>query len=160
MSFVDKIEIGITIVIKWWQNRDDVVVKKNGFTIVELVAAIGIMALIVILVAPSLFTSSTNAREKAYRTKITIIEKAAVLYGQDHYREIVNDANLQSISGSLYYVKTIAIGDLVPKYIEKDVETGTKFIFDPRDNTKFLDDYEITIMIAEKTKKVTAKFDN
>lgn len=138
--------------------------KKNGFTLVELLGVITVIALLIILVAPNITGSSTAVKEKAFRTKINNIEKAAIDYGLDNYRAIVNGANddlpgygLESTEDVIYRIQTIKIRDLVPEYLVKEVETGNKFVIDPRDSTKFLDDLDITIRINTNTRKVTAK---
>lgn len=138
--------------------------KKNGFTLVELLGVVTVIALLIILVTPNITGSSTAVKEKAFRTKINNIEAAAVQYGIDNYRAIVNGANddlpgygLESTEDVIYRTHTIKIRNLVPEYVVKETETGDKFIIDPRDSTKFLDDLDITIKINTNTRKVTAK---
>ena len=138
--------------------------KKNGFTLVELLGVVTVIALLIILVTPNITGSSTAVKEKAFRTKINNIEAAAVQYGIDNYRSIVNGANddlpgygLESTEDVIYRTHTIKIRNLVPEYVVKETETGDKFIIDPRDSTKFLDDLDITIKINTNTRKVTAK---
>jgi len=64
--------------------------KKNGFTLVEIIAVIIILALIMILVTPNLSNAGQNSRKKIYQTKVEMIEDAAIIYGQDKYRSIIN----------------------------------------------------------------------
>lgn len=151
--------------VKWtYENRDDIM-KKKGFTIVELIAVITVLALLLILVVPTITSSSTSAREKTYQTKIESIETAAKLYGQDNYRTIVDGANdgeegfyIESTEDIKYRVQKIKVSDLVPKYVEPDTDEGTGHVVDPRNSNMFLDDYEIEVKINTNTRKVTAKF--
>ncbi len=131
---------------------------KKGFTLVELIAVIVVLAVIIALVAPSLLNTSSAAKEKTFRTKTELMENSAVIYGQDNYRSIVDGGIKQTIDGIQYYTKVVYVKDLVPEYITKDEEKGPKYVTDPRQNGKFLDDYTITIMINTNTRKVTAKF--
>lgn len=140
--------------------------NKKGFTLVELLAVIVILGIIIVVVAPSLLDTSKGARKKTYETKIANIETAAVLFGQDNYRKIINGANdgtdgyaLESTEDVIFRTMTISVKDLVPNYLSKDTgEDSEYFVQDPRDNSDFLDDYTITIRINPNTRKVTAKF--
>ncbi len=139
--------------------------KKNGFTLVELLAVIVVLAIIIILVAPSLLGSADSTKKKAFETKVGLIETSAAIYGQDKYRVIVNaaergDSNfrIETEDGVRYAIEVKRVGDLVPDYVEKDRETAP-YIQDPRDNSKSLDDYTVTIRINLNTRKVTAEFD-
>ncbi len=139
--------------------------KKNGFTIVEVLAVIIILALIMILVVPNILSSSTATKQKAYETKIFLIEDAAIMYGQDHYREIVDNANdgvegysKESTDDIIYRTYTLKVKDLIPDYLESDNDNGEGLVTDPRDNLNYLDENEIVIKINTNTRKVTAKY--
>lgn len=132
-----------------------VLVKKKGFTLVEMIGVIVILALILLLVTPAIMKAATATRQKTYETKIVNIETAAVEYGQDNYRDIINNAD--SVDG-VYRTRTVFVKDLVPTYLTKDSDNEDGLVRDPRDNSKYLDDYTVTIRINPNTRKVTAKF--
>ena len=65
--------------------------KKNGFTLVELLAVIIILTLVITIA----FVSVTRVREESLKrvveTKVEQIEQAAILYGQDNPNELTTD---------------------------------------------------------------------
>ena len=58
--------------------------KKNGFTLVELMAVIVLIALIMTIAIPNVLRLSKNTKIKAYDTKINLLESAAEAYGNDN----------------------------------------------------------------------------
>lgn len=58
--------------------------KKNGFTLVELLAVIVLLALLMAIAVPSAFKLNSKVKGKAYNTKIDLIEQAANNYGQSN----------------------------------------------------------------------------
>ena len=58
--------------------------KKNGFTLIELIVVIVIIALLMVLTIPNILKISKQTKLQAYDTKISLIEKAAVDYGNDN----------------------------------------------------------------------------
>ena len=51
--------------------------KKQGFTLVELLAAIVIMGVIALIVFPSVSSYITKSRNKSYNIQVDLLEKAA-----------------------------------------------------------------------------------
>lgn len=68
--------------------------RKNGFTLVELMAVIVLIALIMTIAIPNVLRLSRSTKTKAYLTKIQMIEAAA--------NELGND-NIGAIKGSSSY---------------------------------------------------------
>lgn len=151
--------------------------KKNGFTLVELIAVVGLLALIIIIAVPIVNDSGKNSREKIYQTKVEMIEDAAVIYGQDNYRMIINCSKAKETSDTEFdaskcfkastdrYDKTsegyrtvkLTVGELVQEdYYTADGDDGQ--VVDPRNSSANLDDKEVTIIINPNTRKVTAKY--
>lgn len=131
--------------------------NKKGFTLVEVIAVIAILALIIILVAPNLGSSSMNAKQKSYDTKVKLIEDSAIMYVQDNYGEVLNSAT--TTDGENYTVTWTNISG-VNKFLEEyiSVEPGEVKIPDPRDGSKDLANGTIDITINRKTKQITAKY--
>lgn len=130
--------------------------KKNAFTLIEVLAVIIIISVIAVLVVPNFINSSANSKEKIYQNKIAMLEKAAEMYVQDNYidilknhdEEIIDDENL------CYVIRTIRAIDLVPDYYVS--EKDGKHIIDPRNNGQYLDDYIITLSVDVKNRKYSS----
>ncbi len=57
--------------------------KSKGFTLVELLGVIVVLALIIAIAVPSVITITNKIKNKMYCTKIENIEAAAKLYAED-----------------------------------------------------------------------------
>lgn len=58
--------------------------RKNGFTLVELLAVIVLLAILMVIAIPNAFKLAGNVKNQAYNTKIELIEKAAQEFGQSN----------------------------------------------------------------------------
>ncbi len=76
--------------------------KKNGFTLVELMAVIVLIALIMTIAIPNVLRLSNNTKVKAYNTKIDLIEAAGEAYGNDNIGAIKDSSGfcVLNISGN------------------------------------------------------------
>ena len=54
---------------------------KKGFTLIELIAVIGLLAIIVVMVATSVISTMDKSEESLYETQIKTIEDAANNWG-------------------------------------------------------------------------------
>lgn len=127
--------------------------KKNGFTLVELIAVIVIMAILLTIAVPNIIGISKKIRKDMYCSKIEDIEAAAKLYGNDYIDEIEKSGNTMKI-----YVYTLVENNLFKK--EKDdciLRNTDKFcISDPRDNSMMDND---SITLTKKDKRIYAEYD-
>lgn len=145
-----------------YQNRGDRVKQKKGFTLVELLGIVVILAILIILVAPNILDSSKGAKQKSYDTKARLIESSAVMYAQDNYGAIVSncasDANCVKGDDGIVTM-TMRVSELVSKdYLVADTDEEGKRVSDPRDNQSSLDNETVTIKVNTKSKKITANF--
>lgn len=139
--------------------------NKKGFTIVEILAVIVILAFILIITIPAVSNSSKKAKERTYQTKVKLIESSAVLFGQDNYGAIVAqmNANLTKCTyktESTNKICELKLKDLVPDYVTADIDRNSDMIEDPRTKGVYLDEKKIIITINTKTRKVTAKMND
>jgi len=58
--------------------------KKNGFTLTELLAVIVIIALLMVLIVPAAMKMSKKVKKKAFDTKIDLIKSAAKSFGENY----------------------------------------------------------------------------
>lgn len=58
--------------------------KKNGFTLVELLGVIAILALLATVATPAIISISNKIKENMYDTKVKLIKETAVLYAEKY----------------------------------------------------------------------------
>lgn len=113
--------------------------NNKGFTLVEIISVIALLALVVIISVPAIGKTSENIKKKTLQTKIENIEQAAILYGQDHRENFTTDVT--------------KVNDCLEKYCKyedgsniencecyKDVITVNTLI-DPNGDSKYDDKY-------------------
>ena len=127
--------------------------KNKGFTLVELLSVIVIMGVLLIIAIPGVNGISRNVKEQMFCNKTRVLEKAARLYGQDFYDDII-DNGLMVVS-----VKDLINNNLFEKE-DKECETnGKPCVIDPRNNTS-LDEATLTITVKEKSTRAYYDFKN
>ena len=140
--------------------------NKKGFTLVEILATIIILGLIVVLIVPNITGTSKNAKESILKTKINNLEKAAVIYAQDHRHLLTENCTVNGTSYNgvckLITVNTIAhdeidaSGNIIhEKYINTDDDAG--HVINPT-NDKYLN--SCSIQIYKKYGKIYAVYTN
>lgn len=98
--------------------------KKNGFTLVEIVISIVILALLGVLLSNRIVNSDSKAKEKVYKSKIELALSAAKTYGHDHIDEL-NASDCTDISIS----RLISL-----EYLESDSSSMYEYV-NPIDNS-------------------------
>lgn len=84
--------------------------KRNGFTLVELICVIVLLALLMVIAVPSALKLSSKVKDKSYLTKIDLIEQAANNYGQTNVSVVRRGISLKDSSRS-YLCKMTYDGD-------------------------------------------------
>ena len=67
--------------------------NKKGFTLIEILVVISILGLVAGIVITNVTKYSTKVKEKALNAKIKNIEKAAIIYGQDHKNKFTSNSS-------------------------------------------------------------------
>ena len=119
--------------------------NNKGFTLVELLAVIVIMGILLLVAIPGVFGISNTVKENIYCKKVSDIEAAAKLYGQDFVDDIEERGYIQ-IS-----VKTLIDNNMYRKESD-ECELGSEdnpCVTDPRDYSA-MDNDVITILKKEK----------
>ena len=62
--------------------------KKEGFTLIEMLAVIAIMGLLIIMITPGIMSIRQNVLENSLANRISMIENAAKDYAHDHINEL------------------------------------------------------------------------
>ncbi len=104
--------------------------KKKGFTLVELLAVIVILAIIITIAMTGFNSVSKRMKEKAYENLVKYIETKASVYANESKNLVTNVDNL------------IKLG-----YLDSDDEAGN--IYDPRDRRHILNCHIVFIENAE-----------
>jgi prepilin-type N-terminal cleavage/methylation domain-containing protein len=125
--------------------------KKNGFTLVELLAVLVILAALITIAVPNVITLSKKIKVNMFCEKVDLLVTNAKLYGQDNY-ESVSDGTLTSVT-----VATLANNGYAKKENNKCQagNSANPCLKDPRDDS-MMDNYTLTLAI--KNKRVEATF--
>ena len=87
--------------------------KKNGFTLVELLSTIVVLGLLLSLVVPFIDRTIKTSKQDLYKSQINLIEGAAKLWGSDN-KSFLDNLNI--------FPYEITLGDLQDSgYLEKDI---------------------------------------
>lgn len=128
--------------------------EKKGFTLVELIIVIAIIALLMVVAIPSIILISNKINDKLYNSKVELILSAAEIYADDNFASLFGDGTTKT---------SIRVKELVPTYLEpdeviKDPTTGevTNKVTDPRDDSSM---NERIIWLTRKNAKVVATLD-
>ena len=83
--------------------------KKNGFTLTEILAVVIILSLLMLIIAPNLLNNIKNKQNKITEAQKQMIEEAANLYAESYFSE---DDNV-----------CITVGDLIDYgFLNNDVQ--------------------------------------
>lgn len=67
--------------------------NNNGFTLVELIAVIVLIALLFVVAIPAAMKVGDNAKKKSFETKLNLIKSAGELYGQKELKVLQTETN-------------------------------------------------------------------
>ena len=135
---------------------------KRGFTLVELLAVIVVLSIVMVIAVPSIGGVIQVINDNMLDKKVTMIEEAAILLGQDVKGSII----ASQTKYNNFPCKSIIVSDLVPDYLDRDNDNvcldedseGTVgCIVDPSDIAKYMDKTEV--IIYYKNKRIHAVVD-
>lgn len=134
--------------------------NNKGFTLVELLATIVLLAVITTIAVPSIMGISNNVKKNMLETKKDLMKENAKLYGEDNLTSLAASTKTLRRKGTNtgYKCQVLTIGSLVNDgYItldEDDEEAGK--VINPVDNSDMSD---IKIIIYFKNKRVVAAYE-
>ena len=140
--------------------------NKKGFTLIELLSVIVLIGLILGIATTGVIRGQKKAKERTLATKVKNIEKAAILYGQNHRENFVdvNDGDSETekslcfqtnddgtnllIPNCKYYNKVIKVNNFLessdnyPEYsFICDVKTGKVYKYINNKNNEYIFNY-------------------
>ena len=119
-------------------NKGDIMKKNKGFTLVELLAVIVILAIVSLVAVPSINGLLRKSRTNMFCKKVESIEAAAKYYAQDNLSDLGSDSKM-------VIANKIPIRLLVEKgYLKKDSDNctvGSNCVTDPRDKSSLDNNY-------------------
>lgn len=119
-------------------NKGDIMKKNKGFTLVELLAVIVILAIVSLVAVPSINGLLRKSRTNMFCKKVESIEAAAKYYAQDNLSDLASDSKM-------VIANKIPIRLLVEKgYLKKDSDNctvGSNCVTDPRDKSSLDNNY-------------------
>ena len=126
--------------------------KNKGFTLVEILATIVIMAVLLTIAIPGVMGISKSIKDKMFCTKVNNIEEAAKLYGKDFIDEVDTGA-----------LNEVTVKQLIEYNLYKKEEDGCSLnkddnkpcVLDPRDNSSM---DEGKVVLHSSNKKVYAYY--
>ena len=127
--------------------------NKKGFTLVELLAVLVIMAAIITIAVPNVITLAKKVKVNMFCEKVDLLVTNAKLYGQDNI-DAIEEGNLNSVS----VAALVNYG-----YAKKDNNkceagnTTNPCIKDPRDDS-MMDTETINLSISNKRVAATFNF--
>lgn len=124
--------------------------KNKGFTLVELLAVIAILALLITIAVPSVIALSNRIKGNMFCTKVENIETAAKMYANDNL-DVFNNGN------ATIHVKDLINNNLF-KREEKDCDCNNvnkPCVTDPRNKSRM---DGASIILTRTDKQITAKY--
>ncbi len=118
---------------------------KKGFTLVELLAVIVILALLATVAVPAAFSISENIKEDMYCEKVNMLKSAAKTWGNEHSSQLKTNC-----------YKKVKVSFLVNQGVVKRENETSPYILNPL-TSESMDDREIYLYL--KNKRATAFYD-
>ncbi len=134
--------------------------NNKGFTLVEILVVITLLALVIIIAIPVTQNISISSNKKLYETKMENITKSAHLWSLDNIGCLKGNVcpKLTSKSCSEPNLKCfeIKVSDLVSEgYLDYDEDNK---VIDPRNKKENLNNVKITITYNENTNVIKTKY--
>ena len=117
---------------------------NKGFTLIELMAVITIIAILAILITPGILSIRESVLESSYINKLSQIENAAKEYGTEHITELISPVSSDYVAldkspneNCIYRTINFLINNGYLKVTNSNAVSGTNnyTLTDPRDGS-------------------------
>lgn len=130
--------------------------NKKGFTLVELLSVIVLIGLLLGLAIPGINKISSNMKKKSYSKKVSLVESAAILWGQDNRTLLQTNNDCKLSTGETVSCSKITITRLIEdNYLDSDNNSGE--YTNPKNNK---DMKSCTVFVHKENNRVYAELDN
>ncbi len=108
--------------------------NKKGFTLVEILSVLVLIGLLLGLAIPGINKISSNMKKKSYSKKVSLVESAAELWGQDNKTLLQSSSDCEIKGGEKVSCYKITVGSLIENnYLDSDKNSGE--YISPLDNS-------------------------
>lgn len=138
--------------------------NRKGFTLVELLAVIVILAILITVAVPSVTKMSRKIQTNMFCDKINDIENSAKLWGADNEDLVYSNTgvtvyNYEKKENITYdHAKLITIRELAQKGYQKYDDKDSTLV-DPRDSSDMLDK-KVLVIIKSNRPYATYQYDS
>lgn len=130
--------------------------KKSGFTLIEVLAVIVILSIVVTMCTLGIMKIRNNSLEKIVNTKINELEASGILFGQENEKELDLECTINNEKYSFCTRKTVKELIDTDYYKSEEVNSsGQKDLLNNVTNESMLND---VVMIYKKNNRVYAKY--
>lgn len=127
---------------------------NKGFTLVEILSTIVIIALLIGIGVPGVMQISKRMKFRSYETKIDLVERAGELWGQDN-KALLGETEC-TIDGVTYKCKKVKIKDLIiADYLDSESKEANSFI-SPVTNKEIIEE---CVYVYKKNNRVYSCYD-
>lgn len=131
-----------------------VMMKKNGFTLVELLAVVVIIAIITAIGSVGITAVKKNINNNLWESTVRLIESGAARYGDDYKNRLKNTCEVDGVTK--YSCLTVKVQYLIDKnYIKtKETDDGNKKVLVDKRVEKdeagyYINDYYVSIYLED-----------
>lgn len=122
--------------------------NKKGFTLVELLAVVVLMAILVTIAVPGITRVNKGLKTQSFCTKVKVIEAAAADYANDYYKD--NTTQSKKTLGYVSLADLINLGYLTTENACSLFGSSGDCIKDPRDDRGM--DYDLVSVWTENNR--------
>ena len=93
--------------------------NNKGFTLVELLAVVALMAILLVIAGPAVLSFTTRMKSDMFCSKVDTVVKSAQMYGQDSMSSLAYDR----LANECYFKQNAsAVQETVPHCVRTDVQ--------------------------------------
>ncbi len=130
--------------------------KKNGFTLIEVLAVIVILSIVVSLATISVMKIRNDSLKEVLQTKVNNLEAAAKVYGQENPDELKSNCGVEGYSSD--FCAVVTVGELIEGNYFKSTERNKDGNIDLINNVTNESMWNDEIIIYKKNNNYYAKY--